>query len=60
MCDSVLGQLGFEVGERIGFETMLWAGDKGLARIGAYKAVACDAFVGCCGFEEEGELGAGA
>lgn len=56
MRDPVLGQLGLEVGQRVGFEAMARAGDERLSRVGADKAIASNALVGGGGFEEEGEL----
>lgn len=54
MRDSVLRELGFEVGQRIGFQAMFGTRDESLARIAADEAVSSDAFIGRCRFEEEG------
>lgn len=58
--DAVLRQLGFKVGQRVGFQAMLGARDEGLAWVCADEAIASDAFVGRCRLEEEGKLGVGA
>ena len=60
MRNAVLGELGFKVGERVGFEAMSGPGNECLARVGADEAVASDAFVCRGGLEEEGVLGVGA
>ena len=59
MCDSVLGELIVQLWEWIGFEAMLWAGEKGLARLGANEAIS-PYRLRCGGrFEQEGLFGAG-
>ena len=46
MGDAVLREFLLEVGQRIGFEAMLGAGDECLAGIGADEAVAADGLAG--------------